>query len=156
MVDRLPKFRVVKDNKLLCSKCLTWKCFEDFPVSKSASTGRYSSCRICTNAYKRNSYNSNTTLKQSIAKSSRKWHLEKKYNISQEDYENLLKIQNNRCAICENLFSDTKGHRPHIDHCHSTNKVRGLLCPNCNIGLGNFYDDINSLSNAIIYLKENT
>lgn len=76
------------------------------------------------------------------------------YNMSLEDYDNLLIKQNNKCAICgtnnpgikniKNLF---------VDHCHSTTKVRGLLCNACNNGLGRFKDNIDFLNNAINYLK---
>jgi hypothetical protein len=51
------------------------------------------------------------------------------------------------CAIC-----GTKGVKLHIDHCHMTNHVRGLLCHNCNTGLGLFKDDVRLLAAAIAYL----
>jgi hypothetical protein len=41
-----------------------------------------------------------------------------------------------------------------VDHCHSTNKVRGILCDLCNTALGKFHDDVNLLSNAIGYLNK--
>lgn len=57
-----------------------------------------------------------------------------------------------RCAICEKLLSQDTKHI-HVDHCHKTNKVRGLLCSNCNKGLGFFKDNTNSLARAILYLQ---
>ena len=57
-----------------------------------------------------------------------------------------------RCAICEEeLDKDTK--HVHVDHCHETNIVRGLLCAHCNKGLGFFRDNIEVLEKAITYLK---
>lgn len=76
-----------------------------------------------------------------------------KYNITIEDYNLMLKDQNYSCAICE---TDTPGGRSihfHVDHCHTTGNVRGLLCAMCNFGLGAFRDSLTDLASAIKYLK---
>jgi hypothetical protein len=57
------------------------------------------------------------------------------------------------CAIC-GVHQDNVTKRFSVDHNHSTGKVRGLLCQNCNAGLGNFMDDISNLKSAIEYLEE--
>jgi nitrate/TMAO reductase-like tetraheme cytochrome c subunit len=57
-----------------------------------------------------------------------------------------------RCAICEEILSEDTKHI-HVDHCHKTNITRGLLCANCNKGLGFFKDKISNLEKAISYLK---
>ncbi len=75
--------------------------------------------------------------------------LEEKYGININKYLQLLKNQNNKCKICPNTLNDL-----HIDHCHTTNTIRGLLCPECNKALGLFKDNINSLKSAIKYLEE--
>ena len=80
--------------------------------------------------------------------------LKKNYNISLEEYDELLLNQNGKCAICGGEGLIKKGNLC-IDHCHITNKVRGLLCHSCNTGLGQFRDNIDLLNNAIKYLKEN-
>lgn len=77
----------------------------------------------------------------------------KKYGITIAEYNSMLIAQNNSCAICGHSEMKDKNFFPLIDHCHDTNKVRGLLCMNCNQGLGKFKDDIAILSNAIRYLK---
>lgn len=82
-----------------------------------------------------------------------KYNLKKKYDLSLEEYFSLLEGQKNRCAICENSFSDSLKRRLNVDHCHETGKVRGLLCFNCNTALGKFNDDINLLINALNYLQ---
>jgi Recombination endonuclease VII len=74
-----------------------------------------------------------------------------KYGLSLERYLDLLKEQNNRCAICETKPRSFDGTLV-IDHCHKTSKVRGLLCNQCNSGLGFFKDDKGSLLNAVQYL----
>ena len=55
------------------------------------------------------------------------------------------------CAICTRPFV---GQRPAVDHCHTTNKVRGLLCQKCNTAIGLLEDNITSLENAIKYLEK--
>jgi len=66
-------------------------------------------------------------------------------------YEELLISQNNSCAICKKEHTDIK--KLHIDHCHNTGKVRGLLCNNCNNGMGKLGDSIERLELVINYLK---
>lgn len=66
------------------------------------------------------------------------------------DYVLMNKRQHGRCAICR---KKPKG-RLHVDHCHKRLFVRGLLCAQCNHGLGLFYDNIKSLQSAITYLKK--
>lgn len=80
------------------------------------------------------------------------------FGISPQEYNLMLQKQNNKCAICgqhEKVFlSKTNEIKPlSIDHCHVSGKNRGLLCSKCNIGLGNFQDNINFLVKAIEYLK---
>jgi len=75
------------------------------------------------------------------------------YGITLEQYNTMLKAQNYKCAICGNE-DEVEGRKLAIDHCHTTGKVRGLLCGKCNRGLGLFYDNQELLSNAIKYLTK--
>jgi RNA polymerase-binding transcription factor DksA len=90
----------------------------------------------------------------------RNWQYLKKYNISFNDVLSLLEKQNGVCKICGipiSIQSSTgKGSgNLKLDHNHETGKVRGILCNNCNIGLGSFNDSVRKLESAILYLKEN-
>lgn len=58
------------------------------------------------------------------------YHRKHRYNLTEEQYQNLLNKQGNKCGICKQEV------RLVVDHCHTTNKVRGLLCYPCNVGLG--------------------
>ena len=62
-----------------------------------------------------------------------------------------MKLQDNKCALCKTPFSDKI--KPNVDHCHSTEKIRGILCNKCNSGLGFLGDNIESLERAINYLR---
>jgi len=75
-------------------------------------------------------------------------HYSYRYKISEDDFLALNRVKN--CQICENLLP-----KINLDHCHKTGKIRGVLCKNCNVGLGNFFDNISLLQKAIDYLKNN-
>lgn len=70
--------------------------------------------------------------------------------------EKMMRDQGNKCAICGKeiyLFGSKKSNTAHVDHDHITGKVRGLLCQECNTGLGKFRDNPLFLANAIKYLE---
>jgi len=78
--------------------------------------------------------------------------IKKKYGITDTEYHQLNESQNYVCAICKGV--DDRGARLAIDHCHETNKIRGLLCRKCNVALGYLDDDIALLESALAYLKK--
>jgi Recombination endonuclease VII len=77
----------------------------------------------------------------------------RRYGVTVEQVENILANQNGLCAICKvPLIVGTKN--THVDHCHKSNNVRGILCGKCNKGIGMFSDDTTKLLSAINYLKK--
>jgi hypothetical protein len=78
----------------------------------------------------------------------RSYRRKKKYGLTQADVDRLRVDQGDACLICKQPFDGV----PHIDHDHTTNLVRGLLCKMCNLGLGFFKDDSARLRSAIKYL----
>ena len=84
-------------------------------------------------------------------------HRKTHFKMSPDDFQKLIESQDNRCKICWAVFIRT----PHVDHDHmccpsvrSCGKcIRGLLCHNCNCGLGNFRDDLNLMQRAMDYLR---
>lgn len=79
--------------------------------------------------------------------------IRRQYGITLDQYEQKLKEQDFKCAICGNK-DEVEGRRLAIDHCHNSGEVRGLLCGKCNRGLGLFYDNKDLLQNAIQYLNK--
>jgi hypothetical protein len=79
--------------------------------------------------------------------------LQNKYGITLDKYKTMLIAQNHSCAICKT--KDPMGPTGEfvVDHCHTSGKVRGLLCNHCNTGLGKLGDTVESLEKAISYLK---
>lgn len=85
--------------------------------------------------------------------------LKKRFGISLEEFELMKQNQNNLCKICglpeQAVDKRTKKVRElAVDHCHTSNKIRGLLCSNCNTALGLLKDDPEILFRAIIYLSD--
>ena len=86
----------------------------------------------------------------------------KRYGLTEQDYQDLLEVQEFSCAICyteeTRVRADGSDQLMAIDHCHRTEKetgkivIRGLLCANCNTALGLFKDDIEVMRRAIEYL----
>lgn len=79
----------------------------------------------------------------------------RKYGLTPAQADTLLEAQSGGCAICQTpLTLDNRGKQEHsaIDHCHTTGRVRGVLCMHCNQGLGKFYDNPELLRKAANYL----
>ncbi len=77
--------------------------------------------------------------------------LKSRYGLSRTRYEAILRAQDNRCAIC---FAELdEGKQTHVDHDHHTKEIRGILCRDCNLGIGHFEDSIELFERAIRYLR---
>lgn len=92
--------------------------------------------------------------KQYMSDRQRKYQLMDKYGITEDDYNSMLKDQNGKCAICETTTPTGKWKRFAVDHCHITGIVRGLLCNECNRGMGLLKDNPELLLKAANYLQE--
>lgn len=120
-----------RDGLRFCPTCKQWLDLETwFRTHAKSPGGRNTYCRTCENKRKR------------------KTHLQRTYGLSEEDSNKLLERANKVCEICR------KQDQLVIDHCHDTNKVRGLLCHKCNLGIGHFQDSPALLREAIKYLEE--
>lgn len=83
----------------------------------------------------------------------RKWKANGILDMSYERYEAMLESQDYSCLICSKQHTEEK--KLFVDHCHNTGHVRGLLCNNCNNGMGKLKDSVELLEKAITYLKKN-
>lgn len=132
-----------------CYKCENILPITMFSKRSEAKSGLRSICKTCDRKHQRE------WRKNSSA--GREYHLKKSYNLSLEDYRSILESQNGVCVICgkEETLKLRGVTKPlHVDHNHRTGKVRGLLCNECNSGLGRFKDNIELLQSAIQYLRE--
>lgn len=80
-------------------------------------------------------------------------YLRRTYGITLQEYDAMLAAQGFVCAICEGECNRSTTGRLCVDHDHATGEVRGLLCFQCNVGLGKFKDDPAILARAMVYLK---
>jgi hypothetical protein len=134
------------------------KCRQQFPLSefyswkvKTKTKGeriryRYI-CKACDRTEKRK--RDKRTTEERAAK-----HLMDKYGITPEEKENLLRLQDGKCGICPRTEPGGRYNVFHVDHCHITGKVRGLLCDRCNRALGLFKDDEQNCIRASQYLAQ--
>ncbi len=138
-------------NKKLCPNCNKIKTLSEFHKSKKRTNGYQLWCNECGLLAKKKAYH--TYRREPEMSRSYSFRLKKQYNMTLEDYYSLSKKQDGKCDICKR--KPTKGTKTLVvDHNHKNNKNRGLLCNECNFGLGKFEDNISFLENAINYLKK--
>lgn len=150
-----------------CTKCKTNKKLEEFSKRKASSDGLNHWCKSCVSINNKRWLEENLDKKKEMQNEwqrnnpdkRRNNELKNKYGITKEEYDAMLLSQNNKCKICnkEELSKGRSGdiRKMAVDHCHETNKIRGLLCAKCNKALGLLNDDIEVLNNAIKYLENN-
>ena len=129
-----------------CKSCNTTKPIEDFYVRNKTSMVRHSTCKECDKKRLAENYD---PIKY------REQHLQRSYGITQQDYDVMLVEQNHQCAICGTTDPGGRHNSNYfvVDHCHTTGKVRKLLCHNCNTALGLIGDNTQVLQSMIKYLQ---
>ena len=133
-----------------CTKCGVTKEITEFYKrgGKQSPNTRHNHCKECTKM--------RVSATPSIVK--REQALKRMYGITQTDYEVMIAEQNNKCAICNTTEPGGRHNSGYfvVDHCHCTNKIRGVLCNNCNTALGLVGDNVDTLHKMINYLGINS
>ena len=130
-----------------CNVCKQSKSLDSFYKRSESKDGRAFTCVDCARARDKEWRMKNP---DKIAEYNIVNKLRIGYDLTLEQYNVILKRQKGVCAICENPCPT--GRSLAVDHDHVTGMVRGLLCTNCNNGLGRFQDDKKLLTKAIKYL----
>jgi hypothetical protein len=133
-----------------CIRCKKKKCLEDFYKNSTTKDQRQKECKQCNTERKKEWY-----VSEKGKKSSANTKLKARFGITLDQYEEMYKQQDGKCLIC-GATESIHGHRLAVDHCHTTLKIRGLLCKSCNVGLGNFYEKPELLRNAAKYIEDCT
>lgn len=126
----------------VCTCCKCEKPLGDFYKHSISRGGLRPNCKLCCKQYNDKWKERNRERRK---ETNRLWHEKNssrvasvkrkhRYGITEDQYNRMLLSQGGLCAICKNPFPKT----PQVDHCHTTLKVRGLLCRACNIELGFF------------------
>lgn len=131
-----------------CSKCNEIKELTQFYKNKSKLDGLNYQCKKCQKENKQT-----IAYKRVSKKYNQRYNMKYKYGITIDEYNQLLKEQNECCAICNKHKNEFK-RALYVDHDHRSGVVRGLLCNNCNLMIGHSKDNNYTLSNAIIYLAK--
>lgn len=144
-----------------CCKCEQTKLFTDFYKDTSKKDKVTSYCIPCCKEKRQKKYTANLQeekqkLKNYYKKNKEKakeYYLSKTYGLEKQEYERMFEEQEGKCAICGTHHSRLN-RGLFVDHCHSSEQVRGLLCQFCNTLLGMAQDDSKILQKAIKYLEK--
>jgi hypothetical protein len=148
------------DQKKKCTDCRKDKPLRDFGKSSQYRDGHKYWCKECIS--RRNKTESSRERHRQYRKTergreSRRWiELKATYGLSRADYDHLLERQGGGCAVCGSTDPTRGGNSTKyftVDHCHVTNKIRGLLCGLCNTGLGSFRDNPDVMESAAHYIR---
>lgn len=141
----------------LCGRCKLERPLTDFSRNSCKADGLQERCTPCRKSHYQNKKQEINERRRSAYNSEDKWRerLRYYYGIDEDFFLQKLREQDYVCAICgTNDWGGGKStDRPHVDHDHVTNSVRGLLCNTCNRALGLFSDNLDILKNAVSYLE---
>lgn len=130
----------IKMQKVTCKKCKETKLASDFYQISGYKNGMHPWCRKCFGNSVRNSY------------------LKRTYGIDSGQYDSMLSAQDGGCGIClkkeDTTLASGKSKSLAVDHDSKTGQIRGILCENCNRGIGLLAHDTELLRRATEYLNQ--
>lgn len=131
---------ILESGELTCLGCNKTKQLTEFHRCLSSSTGVQNQCKECRKGVHQLSCG------------------KKKYGVSLATYYDMLANQSGKCGVCGTRKPDKSGKLSmfNIDHDHRTGKVRGLLCSDCNLGIGQLGDTVEAVRKALDYLEKHT
>ena len=138
-----------------CSQCQSYVPLDNFHKDSSNKYGLAYWCKPCAITSSRKNHKRRIKEESAYKEAKRNAYFKLKYGMTLEQRTDLLGKQNNACAICGVKLSESGTHT-HVDHCHTTGKVRAILCTNCNRGLGHFQDNPELLLKAADYINQHS
>ena len=161
----------MENNLLTCKNCKQSKPVEEFGLDRSRKTGRHPYCKVCRRAHSVKRYAENPeptreaqrgryAANTETMREAQRWRtLKYQYGLTRDDWNRMYESQEGKCGICRKDLPDkinTRGEMRNsacVDHDHETGVVRGILCHDCNLGIGYLKHDEDLLRAAIAYLK---
>lgn len=125
-----------------CATCKETKPLSEYHNESRSKDGKTYRCKPCARAAARRHY---------CPIRSANYLREKKYGVTQEQWDLMSKRCDDKCEICG---KENKHRALCVDHNHDTGEVRGLLCDNCNVGIGKLQDSVDLIQKAAVYLQE--
>lgn len=141
-----PEAVVTSARTARCCTCKTEKLVHEFHAARGMKDGVQNRCKDC--------------YKIAYRAGRKRWqsrHRLYKYKLSSDELDRIFAEQSGKCAICRRELLKEPGDRrksAHIDHDHATGAVRGLLCMNCNLGIGSLMESAELLDSAAAYLRK--
>jgi hypothetical protein len=132
-----------------CKKCGVSKELTEYYKTTDRKSKHKTICKACINANP-----ATEERKEKMRAYGKDYHLKRSYGLSREEHTQLLIKQNHKCGICGIDEKEAFRSKLYVDHCHSSGKIRELLCHNCNASLGLLKESISTLTKAIAYLDK--
>lgn len=150
----------------ICTVCQTYKAADQYTIKRRLCGSLEHTCKSCIRKRRWpdgkscqrcggevpprcGKYCSISCREAALAERDRETYLQRTYGVSKQWYDDTFAKQQGRCAICRSEVSGLL----HVDHCHKTGAIRGLLCFRCNVALGYLGDDIDRVLSAGVYLE---
>lgn len=133
-----------------CLKCGLTKDITEFNRNKNLKDGRMTQCRACRKEYKKAYYKRTNKHQKERSRNyyhsnperAKEYQLKSKYGITCDFLKEMLSSQDHKCPLCGKAI---EFNTCHVDHSHTTGRIRGAICSQCNLALGLIYDDIQTL-----------
>lgn len=151
------KIMIIEKIEKTCRRCGQNKPVSAFSRNTSAPDGFKYECKSCQAAYNRANakrwVRKKAPRRKPTPQQSRAEKLRQKYGITLAEFAAMLAAQNGKCAICQTSQPGGRFNQFHVDHCHDTGVVRGLLCAACNTALGTMGDKAEGVLRHIRFLE---
>jgi hypothetical protein len=151
-----------------CTKCKITKDESLFYKDKSKPNNLHTNCKLCHSSRNKLKRKTNLAWREMQLQKSKEYRnkypdknrnsirnatLKAKYGITSKEYDDLFALQGYKCAVCGCTKNNGYGKMP-VDHCHTTGKVRAILCQSCNVTLGKVGEKEEILLALINYLRK--
>ncbi len=151
-----------------CTKCLQVKPFTDFHNDNHKKDKLHTQCKVCHSVRNKTKRKTDLVWRETQLKKAKEFRekypdknkesirnatLKAKYGITSKQYDELFASQGYKCAVCNCTQNNGYGKMP-VDHCHTTGKIRAILCQSCNVTLGKVEEKEEILLALIEYLRK--